>query len=318
MNQAESAVSEGHAGHILTVGHLFSCFDVARLFHRLWQIGNDAVRSLPGKTAGQGIGLCGNVTLHRVGQGVHTGGGGQRFRKVGHHFRIIHRDGSHAVAVFHDHLDLLLLVRDQIGSGNFTCRAGSGVDGNDGRRRLTALIVALVSVQITAVCQQDPDCLGAVVRGAASQSDQEITAVFPICRNAALDIAQRGIGLYTGVGVIGNLLSFQFVCKHLTHGRGCQEVICNKQGLCQTHLFQFVAHFVQAACAEQAFPGKEETFRSHWYASVTSSDCILLSELPGCSHPVPRAFRLPARSDKSVPHPPHTGPGCKPDPDFFR
>ena len=78
VNVAEVGVVESHTRQQRGVGHVLASFQVAAQRYGLTQVACDQANSLNSGGVGDRVGIFGNIGFYGVGQGVHTGRGGQR------------------------------------------------------------------------------------------------------------------------------------------------------------------------------------------------------------------------------------------------
>ena len=194
MHVAEAGVVEGHAGQILSVGHLVAGLNILAVGHGRAQVVGNQLDGLDGTGVCNGCGDGRDIGFDGMGQGVHAGGSGQGCWLADHQHRVIDGDLGCAAPVDDGHLHLGVGVGDDAEAGHFRGGPGGGIDGHEGRHRLGAFVHALEVADMPAVADDQTDALGAVVRAAAAQRDDRITLIVLIGLDAVMNILVRRVG----------------------------------------------------------------------------------------------------------------------------
>ncbi len=160
---AESGVVEGHARHVLGVGHALAGLHVLAVGHGLAQILGNEANGLFRAGVGHGRSVGGHVRFDSVRQRVHACGGGQRRRHPHHEQGVVDGHVGRQEPVHDGHLHMAFLVGDHAKARHFRGRARRGIDGDVMGQHVVDLVHALVLVNRPAVGKQNANALAAVV-----------------------------------------------------------------------------------------------------------------------------------------------------------
>ena len=130
---AQAHVGEAHAGDVLGERHAFTAargHAAFRFGHRVAQVLRDELDRLQVEHVGKLPRALGGVTLNRVCERVHAGGGGEACGHGRHHFGVDYGNFRNVVHVDADEFALLFRVGNHVIDGDFGCGAGGGGHGN--------------------------------------------------------------------------------------------------------------------------------------------------------------------------------------------
>ena len=196
-------------------------------------------------------GCLGGVALNGVGQGIHTGGGGQPLGHGGHHIRVDDGDYGHIVGVNADEFSLALHVGDHVVDGHLCGGSGCGGNGNDGNTGVLCGSGALKASHILKfrVGDDDADGLGRIHGGAAADGYNVVRASCFKCLYAVLHVLNGGIGLDVGVDLIGQSGLLQHI-RHLGgHAKADQVRIGAYKGFFECPRLGLICNFLNRAGA---------------------------------------------------------------------
>ena len=160
--------------------------------------------SLPSLYAGGVVGPA-DVGLHRVGERVHAGGGGDLWRQLAGHLRVQDRVLRHQVQIHQRVFVMGIGIGDDGGDGGLRAGSGRGGHGDIGRDLLPHLQQARHLAHL-GLRPHDPGGgrLGRVHGGTATDGDEALAAGVPIELLDPVDRVHRGIGLHLGKEGVGD------------------------------------------------------------------------------------------------------------------
>ena len=158
-------------------------------------------------------GGLGGVALDGVGQGVHTGAGGEALGHGAHHLGVDNGADGHVVGVDADELAALLHVGDDVVDGDLGGGTGGGGYGDDGRAGVLGGRGALEGTHVgeLGVGDDDADGLGGVHRAAAAYGDDVVGAGGLVGLDTGLDVLYGRVGLDVGEYLVGQALGVEAV-----------------------------------------------------------------------------------------------------------
>ena len=215
MHQAEADVGVGHTGDVGGVGHLFTCRNVT--VGALGEVLGDHTDGLHGQAVGQAPCARSDVTFDGVGQGVESGGNLETTRHGVGQIRVDESDDRNVVRVDSHELALVGGVSDHIVDGGFRSGTGGGRHAEDRHGRILGVGNAFQGEHVGEfrVGGDDADALAGVLRGTATQADQEVgtgcgelgdTVLNAFDRRVRLDIVEDLIRHACLIEHIGDLL----------------------------------------------------------------------------------------------------------------
>jgi len=193
-----------------------------------------------------------------VGQGIHTGGGGQARRHADHEDRVVDGDARGDAPVGDGHLHVAGGVGDDGEAGHFRAGAGGGVDGEVGHQRLGGLVDAFVVVDLAAVGHDEANALAAVVGRAAAQGDEAVAAVFLVDLHAVVDVFVRGIGHGLVIEDVGHVRGVEQVRDLFADAHGHDTLVGDEQGLAAAQGADLFGNLLGSADADQGDAGDEK------------------------------------------------------------
>ena len=155
----------------------------------------------------------GDVTLDGVGQGVHTGSGGQALGHAGHHIGVNDSDLRDIVGVNADELALFLDIGDDVVDGDLGSGAGGGGhgDGEHGVLLRGGNTLQAADIGKLGVVDDDADCLGGIHGGTAADGHDAVCLGSLKGSDAVLHVLDGGVGLDLAVNSVGKVGSVQQV-----------------------------------------------------------------------------------------------------------
>ena len=127
-------------------------------------------------------------------QRVHAGGGGQSRRHAHHEIGIVNGHAGRTTPVNNSHFDLAGRIGDNAKARHFRGCARSGVHRHIGRERLGGFVHPLIVMDFTAVSGQKTHSLAAVMRTAAAQGHNAVTAFGSVHGKCRVHIFVCGVG----------------------------------------------------------------------------------------------------------------------------
>ena len=168
--------------------------------------------------AGQLGGGAADISFHRVGQGIHAGGGGDLLRQAQRHMVIQHCRVRDQRKIVDGVFVVGSRIGDHSGQGGFAARARSG--GNSDQQRRFAQDLQQAAHGLHCLLWTGDACAGgfsAVHGAAAAESDHGLRAALQIQCAALFHVVHSGVGHYAVVNCTGDSRLrkgfFQFLCK---------------------------------------------------------------------------------------------------------
>ena len=143
------------------------------------QVPPDELDRAEGQGTGDRLARLAGVTLDRVGEGVHAGGGGGERRKRQGEVRITEGHGWIEQEAADRDLEPARVVDEHRPEADLTPRARRGWNRDDRKRPLPYLPEAHVFDEVAAARRQDGDGLGRVQRAAAPHANDDVAARLP-------------------------------------------------------------------------------------------------------------------------------------------
>ena len=195
VNIPHIGAGEGHPSAVGRPEHPLPGLQVAAVLHRPAQVAHNQRHRLLGHGPGQLVGGVADVGLHRVGQRVHAGGGGDHGRQAQGQLGIQHRAEGNQRKVIDGILVVGFAVGDDGGQGGLAAGTGGGGHGNEQRRGLQHLQQAPHFLQALA---RPGDArahgLGAVHGGAAAHRDDGLAAPIDVPLAGRLHLMDGRVG----------------------------------------------------------------------------------------------------------------------------
>ena len=113
-----------------------------------------------------------------MGQGVHTGRGGQRSGFAEHQQRIVNGDRRQVAPADNHKLHFGFGIGQHAVAGDFAGGTGSGIHRNDRRQRVGQGFNPGIAVEIAFVSCRDTDAFTAVMRATAANGNDDIAMLF--------------------------------------------------------------------------------------------------------------------------------------------
>ena len=141
-----------------------------------------------------------------MGQGVHTGRGGQRGGFAEHQQRIVNGDRRQVTPADNHKLHFGFGIGQHAVAGDFAGGTGSGIHRNDRRQRVGQGFNPGIAVEIAFVSCRDTDAFTAVMRATATDGNDDIAMLFA-----------KDFQTVTHVGVFG--VRFNAIKNHHVNAR---------------------------------------------------------------------------------------------------
>ncbi len=193
-----------------------------------------------------------------MGQGVHTGGGGQRRGHALHQHRVVNGHVGRAAPVHDGHLHLAAGVGDDAEARHFRRRAGGGVDGHIGRKAFVGFVHAFIVLNLAAVGNDEAHALAAVVRAAAAQGDQAVALFLAVHFRGFFHVAIRGVGHGFVVYGIGHARLIQNIRDLLQNAGRHNTLVGNDERFGPAQLLHAHGDFTGSADAHERCTGNKE------------------------------------------------------------
>ena len=200
-------------------------------------------------------GVCAaDVRLDRVGQSVHTRGGGDGLGQVISKSGVQNRVVRDQVQVVHQVLIARFGVGDDRRHGNFATGARRGGDGKQSGDVPPNLQKTFhLRKSAVGVGNLRAATFGAVHRRTAADGDQAVATVFRIKFVRRRDVVHRGVGYRFAVDGIGDAQAVHLIGQRRVDADAVEVAIRHDQRMLKTKLAEFGGDVLQATCAGDEF-----------------------------------------------------------------
>ena len=252
MNDAQTDITESHAGNILCLRHSFAGNHIITIIDSRFQIGSNHFNSLQFKHIRHSPSPRSYVAFDSMRQGIHTCCRRQTLRHRIHQFRIYNCHSRNIIGVYTNHLLLCIFINYHIINSDLSrssCRCGQSKSRNSliagcshTFQRFHICKIRIIHYNANAFCR---------INGRAStQSHNKISTRCLKSIHTFLHISNSRISFYIAEKLIRNMILLKNFNNLICYLEFNQVLVCHKKCFLETSAHSFHRDCLATACSK--------------------------------------------------------------------